>query len=138
MAGRPTKLTKETHSAIVEAIELGVTYKDAVGAAGINYQTFLNWLETGERVRNKELRNTKANRIFLEFLESVERAKHTAFSEYTKTIHKAAKGGDWRAAESFLKRRDPENWGDSSKTDITSKGEKIESIIRVGVDPDKL
>ncbi len=126
---RPTKLTPEVHKEIVNAISIGATYKNAVGAAGIDYVTFLNWLEKGKKVQNGELRNTKANKMFLKFFKSVEKAKHKAFLGYTKTIAKAANSGDWRAAESFLKRRDPENWGDKSKTDITSGGEKIQLTV---------
>ncbi len=127
MAGRPTKLTKEVHNTITEAIALGVTYKNAVGAAGISYQCFLDWLERGKKTQKGELNRTKANKIYLEFFESVERSKHKAFSEYTKTIHKAAKEGDWRAAESFLKRRDPDNWGDRQENTI--KTDTIEVSI---------
>ena len=122
MAGRPTKLTPEVHNAIVNDIELGVIYKDAVGAAGVSYPTFLSWLERGKAVRDGELRKTKSNKPFLEFLNSVERAKHTAFAMYAKEIQKASKK-DWRAAESFLKRRDPENWGDKQENTDTHKGE---------------
>ncbi len=126
---RPTKLTPEVHNEIVNAIAIGATYKNAVGAAGIDYQTFLNWLEIGRKVQDGELSKTKKRKIYFEFFVSVEKAKHKAFLGYTKTIAKAANSGDWRAAESFLKRRDPENWGDKSKTDITSGGEKIQLTV---------
>ena len=120
---RPTKLTPAVHKEIVDAIAIGATYKNAVGAAGISYVTFLDWLERGRKIQDGETRKSKSNTKYLEFLKSVEKAKHTAFLRYTSTIAKAANSGDWRAAESFLKRRDPENWGD--KKDITSGGERI-------------
>jgi len=129
---RPTKLTPEVHKEIVNAISIGATYKNAVGAAGISYVTFLTWLEIGKKTQEGELKKTKTNKKYLEFFKSVEKAKHTAFLRYTKTIAKAANSGNWRAAESFLKRRDPENWGDKSKTDITSGGEKI--IVTINSD----
>jgi hypothetical protein len=135
---RPTKLTPETQKAIVDALSIGATRKSAVLAAGISYKTFLNWLDIGRMVRDGELRKTKTRNQFLQFLQSVEKSEHEAFVNYTKTIASAAAKGDWRAAESFLKRRDPDNWGDRQKTDITSGGEKIDAIVKVGINPDKI
>jgi len=118
MTGRPTKLTEEIIEQITTDISVGVVWKNAVGAAGISYQTFLSWLERGEAVSDGKLRKTKSNKLFLDFFERVEKSKHQAFVKHAKTIANAAAKGDWRASESFLKRRDPENWGDKQKHEI--------------------
>ena len=117
---RPTKLNDDTHKAIVDAIKIGATYKDAAGAAGVDYTTFLNWMARGGKAKSGK---------FFEFFNAVGRAKSQAILNYTTTIATAAAKGEWRAALEYLKRRDPDNWGDRSKTDITSGGEKI--IVRV-------
>ena len=114
---RPSKLTNDTQKLICEAIEDGATYKDAAAIAGVDYSTFNLWMKTG---RNAERKNK-----YSKFLEAVEYSNAKCRVSMAAVIRSEAKAGDWRAAESFLKRRDPENWGDKSKTDITSGGEKI-------------
>lgn len=111
---RPTKLTPETHKAITEALAIGATYRDAAEAAGVDYTTFNNWMQAGEKSKGGQ---------FFKFFHAVRRAEAEARLKYTKTIARAAADGDWRAAEAFLKRRDRANWGDN--VDLTSGGDKI-------------
>ena len=121
--GRPTKLHKDIGDAIISNLSIGATYKDAAESAGITYNTFLNWLDKGDKAKSG---------IYYDFFGDVMQAQAEARLKYTKTIASAAAKGDWRAAESFLKRRDPENWGDKQGIDIKSDGEKI------GLSDDKL
>jgi len=111
MAGRPTKLTKETTKLICEAVEEGATYKDAAAFAGISLSIFSEWMSNG--------RNSTRKNKFTEFLGAVEEANARCRVAMAAVITNAGKSGDWRAAESFLKRRDPEAWGDKQevKTD---------------------
>ena len=111
---RPTKLTPETSKAIVDALAVGATYRDAAESAGVAYQTFLNWMQAGEAAKRG---------IYFEFFDQVRRAEAAARLNFTKVITKAAADGDWRAAEAFLKRRDRATWGDN--VDLTSGGEKL-------------
>jgi hypothetical protein len=111
---RPTKLTPETSQAILDALAIGATYKDAAEAAGVAYDTFNNWMQMGESAKSGQ---------FFEFFQSVRQAQADARLKYLSTIAKAAKDGDWRAALEYLKRRDRANWGDN--LDLTSKGEEI-------------
>lgn len=117
---RPDKLTPEAHKAIIDALSIGCTRKDSAESAGISYVTFLNWLETGQA--------SKRGRFF-EFLNAVTIAEAEARKKYTSTIARAAADGDWRAAETFLKRRDPENWGDRSKVDLNVSESDITAAI---------
>ncbi len=114
--GRPTKLHDDISAAIVKNLSLGVTYKDAAEAASITYHTFLNWLERGEKAKSGK---------FCDFFNAVTIAQAEARVKYTKTIANAAAKGDWRAAESFLKRRDPDNWGDRQEVKNETKGEVV-------------
>jgi hypothetical protein len=111
---RPTKLTPEVHKAVVDALEIGATRVDAAGAAGIDYTTFLNWMERGEK---------DGKGIFFKFFKASALAEYRARLKYLKVIQKAADDGDWRAALEYLKRRDRQNWGDV--VDVTTGGEKI-------------
>jgi hypothetical protein len=109
---RPTKLTDETAKAIIEALQIGATYADAAGAAGIEYRTFRNWMQRGETVGRGK---------FFQFFHAVERAGAVARVAFTRVIYTSAVSEkDWRAAMEYLKRRDRETWGDS--VDVTTKG----------------
>lgn len=124
---RPTKLNEETTNAIIRALSIGATYKDAAQAAGIRYETFNNWMKAGEEAKRGQ---------FYDFYELVRRTEAQTRNNFVSVIAEAARSGDWRAAVEYLKRRDRENWGDN--VDLTSKNEKVETIINVGVDIDKL
>jgi len=115
---RPTKLTPETQDAIIKALSIGATYKDAAEAAGVAYNTFNEWMKAGEKQKRGQFR---------EFNELVKRTEAQARNNYLATIAKAANTGDWRAALEYLKRRDRANWGDS--VDLTSKNEKLEAKV---------
>lgn len=108
--GRPTKFSFEIQEAIVKSLKIGATRKDAAGAVGIDYQTFLNWLERGKNARHG---------IFFDFFVSVSRAESQARLSYLNVIASAANDGDWHAALEYLKRRDRENWGDN--VNVTQK-----------------
>lgn len=120
---RPDKLTPEAHAAIIKALAIGCTRKDAAESAGIDYRTFLRWLESGAAAKRGK---------FSQFCRAVTKAEAEARSKYTATIAQAAAAGDWRAAETFLKRRDPENWGD--KQQVEHGGEV--RLIKVTVNDD--
>lgn len=117
MTGRPTKLTQETHDAIVRDIGNGVTFVDAAGAAGIDYATFNNWMKRGEVAKSG---------IYFEFFHACKIAQAQARKKFTLVIAKASADGDWRAALEYLKRHDPENWGD--RQDVNLKAESSITI----------
>jgi predicted transcriptional regulator len=109
--GRPSKLHPEITAAIIQSLKIGATYRDAAEAAGIAYQTFLNWMAKGESAKSGN---------FKEFFDQVRRAESRARLNFTAVIAKSANDGDWRAALEFLKRRDRANWGDYSRQDIAN------------------
>jgi hypothetical protein len=115
---RPTKLTPETSKAILDALAYGATYKDAAEAAGVDYDTFNNWMKRGREAKSGE---------FFEFFGSVRQTEAAARLKYLSTIAKAAMDGDWRAALEYLKRRDRSSWGDN--VDVTSGGEKVKGYV---------
>jgi transposase-like protein len=114
---RPTKLTEQTQDAIIKALSIGATYKDAAEAAGVDYVTFNNWMIQGEKAKSGK---------FFEFFYAVKQTEAEARMYYLSVIAKAAPR-DWRAALEFLKRRDRANWGDN--VDVTTGGEKLRVVI---------
>lgn len=93
---RPTKRTPENEKKICDLLRAGNTRKCAVEASGIDYQTFSNWIHANSG-----------------FSAAVSRAESEAEALHVTTIMKAAREGDWRASESWLKRRRRTEWGDS-------------------------
>jgi hypothetical protein len=119
---RPTKLNPDTHKAIVDALAIGATRKDAAHAAGVDYTTFLNWMKQGEDATRG---------AFFKFFHDVTKAEADVRLKFTATFAKAAQGGDWRAAERYLRMRDPENW--IERQEITGKDG---DVIRVTIADD--
>lgn len=125
--GRPSKLTPEAQAAIVDAVLHGCTYSDAAEAAGVDYQTFNNWMLTGK--------DKKSGKYF-EFFEAVNKANAECAKNFTRVIQSAAAKGDWKAALEWLKRRRRPEWGDN--VDVTSGNERIEFVIKPASVPDSV
>ena len=123
---RPSKFTPEVTETIIKALQIGATYKDAAEAAGVDYDTYNEWIKAGKAAKSGK---------FFEFSELVKRTEAQARLNYLSTIAQAAAKGDWKAAEAFLKRRDRANWGDV--VDVTSGGQALTiKIIKASDDTD--
>ena len=123
---RPSKFTPEVTETIIKALQIGATYKDAAEAAGVDYDTYNEWIKAGKAAKSGK---------FYEFSELVKRTEAQARLNYLSTIAQAAAKGDWKAAEAFLKRRDRANWGDV--VDVTSGGQALTiKIIKASDDTD--
>ena len=110
---RPSKFIPEVTETIIKALQIGATYKDAAEAAGVDYDTFNEWIKAGREGKCK----------LSEFAEAVQQTEAQARLNYLTTIAQAASKGDWKAAEAYLKRRDRANWGDN--VDVTSGGNAL-------------
>ena len=115
---RPSKFTPEVTETIIKALQIGATYKDAAEAAGVDYDTYNEWIKAGKAAKSGR---------FFEFSEAVRKSEAQARLNYLSTIAQAAAKGDWKAAEAFLKRRDRANWGDV--VDLTSGGKSWLEIV---------
>lgn len=111
---RPSKLTPETQSTIVDAILHGATYKDAAEAAGVSYDTFNEWYKAGREAGKGK---------FFEFSEAVSKANAECAVNFTRIIQSNAAKGDWKAALEWLKRRRRAEWGDN--IDLTTQGKSL-------------
>ena len=123
---RPSKFTSEVTETIIKALQIGATYKDAAEAAGVDYDTYNEWIKAGKAAKSGR---------FYEFSEAVRKSEAQARLNYLSTIAQAAAKGDWKAAEAFLKRRDRANWGDV--VDVTSGGQAITLVVKYADDNDK-
>lgn len=137
--GRPTRLNQGLIDRIADLARDGATYKDAAAAVGVPRATFFSWKARGERAR-QEAEATGAvpqgERIYVDFLDSLEGARGEALASVATELHRLALGqsvaeievvydeetGDEearvlrfappheRAMEFFLERLDPKNW----------------------------
>ena len=122
---RPTKLTPETSEAILTALSIGATYKDAAEAAGVWYETFNDWMKRGE---------AESSGKFYQFYQSVRQTEAQARLMYLGVLENAASNGEWRAALEYLKRRDRSNWGDN--VDVTTGGKPLNWKEFINGNPD--
>lgn len=112
---RTSKLTPELQAQIVKDVSLGVTFRDAALAAGVEEATFYNWMKWGKEQKKG---------LYFEFFKSVRSAESVARKNFTLVITKAAQDNDWRAALEYLKRHDRTTWGDN--VDVTAQNTDAE------------
>ncbi len=124
---RPSKLTEATHAVIVDAILHGATYKDAAEAAGVEYNTFNEWMKKGADAKTGAYR---------EFNEAVGVANAQCAVNFTRVIQSAAAKGDAKFALEWLKRRRRAEWGDN--VDVTTLGKSLnwKDFINADTAPD--
>jgi hypothetical protein len=112
--GRWTKRSPEVEAGILQALRDGCTQKDACESNGVTWETMNRW-----RLDDPEFRL------------AVSRAEaEVARAMAARLRVEATKAdGDWRAAESWLKRRRREDW--SERQEITgAAGGGLEIVVR--------
>lgn len=79
MVARPTKLNKTVQNKIIKVLRTGVSINDACAYVGIDETTFYGWMRRGEAGEQE----------FLQFFQSVNRARNAAKVKATNTLHAA-------------------------------------------------
>jgi transposase len=124
--GRPKSMTEETQEKILGSIRLGLSVKDAMKIQGLSERSFYNWIKRGsdefERLeRDSDAIPNPSEVEFLQFFQSVERAKSEAAGLHVATVANAAKRGDWRASAWWLERQRPDEFGKDAPTFIANQ-----------------
>jgi hypothetical protein len=109
--GRPSKLTPERISRLIEAIRAGHTREGAATLAGISKSTFNGWLASAKE--------PGADQEFLLFLDAVKSAEVEAEDALLAIIRSAAPK-QWQASAWLLERRYPDRWGRRVKAEIAA------------------
>ena len=99
---QPYKRTPLAAKRILLALKKGATRTAAAAKGGVSLDTFKRWCEEDA-----------------EFAESVVAAEGEAEASMSEVLFTAAKKGEWRASESWLKRRRSREWGDRQETTIS-------------------
>ena len=109
--GRPTKRSPEREQAILNALRLGNTRRNAAAYAEISDDTLARWQEADA-----------------EFRGAVTKAESDAEARFLGVIAKAAHEGTWTAAAWWLERRRHEDYRKREGVEITGRdGGPIES-----------
>lgn len=121
---RTRMLDKKLLKEIVKGVERTSTVELACAIANISEAAFYKWQARGrelvEALENGDQIET-ADEIYVEFVESIERARYMSCLPAVDTIQKAIKMGDVKAAEKFLSRRMPGQFGDYERKEVTIK-----------------
>src|SRR5690349_24820225 len=86
--GRPPKLTPTVHTAIVQAITVGVPLVEAAALAGIAKSTVWQWLQRGE---GRTRRGAQAR--YVDFVDAVTRARAIDEARRIARLEQAGRGG---------------------------------------------
>ena len=121
--GRPSKLDdQERIDDLVKWLKLGYYIEDACTMAGIGKSTYYNWIAKAEANEGPK---------YLEFMDSVKKARAEAEGAHIMNIRKAADNGVWQASAWFLERSHPTKWGKKNPDLITEDSdEPIEFQIK--------
>lgn len=111
--GRPTKLTPEAQTKIVEALTLGNYRSTAARFAGVSYSAFQEWMRRGEKARRGPYRT------FFNAIRAIE--TQTEVTVVGDLMVKAKK--DPKLAKWWLAHRHPKRWGDNrpQRVELTGK-----------------
>ena len=110
---------------LINLIVLGVPISKAVGMVNLAESTFYHWMSRGmtERDRLATIPGAKPKpeeKIYLDFLESLTRARNEAIAKKVAVISSAASQGDWKASAWWLERQVPEEFGRIDKQEVLS------------------
>lgn len=106
-----TKYTPQRAKRVLMALRAGNTRRASAAAGGITDMTFRRWL------RDKP-----------QFAAEVYQAEAAAERLHTNTIQAAAASGDIRAAEFWLERRRPTEWGRVDRVELLMRDQAAEFV----------
>ena len=112
LGGRPTKLTPEVQTVIVNAILAGNYMDVAAASAGVSKTTLMLWLRNGARAEGG---------IQKEFSHACEKALAEAEVRDVAMIARAGMT-EWQAIAWRLERRHPDRWGRKERHEVTGAG----------------
>ena len=116
--GRKTKLTPELLDRLSQALSAGNYVETACAYAGISQSVYYAWVT--------EAKKPNAKKIYMEFMDTIERAKSVAEIRNLQIVQSAAQGDvnagkdpEWRAATWFLERAYPRKWGRHERVELS-------------------
>lgn len=111
-SGRPSKLTPETRSNLLEALRRGSHLETACQATGVSYFTIREWVRRGEG-RHSRASTPEYEKFAAEIKQAIADAEIVLVSKV-----RAAADRDWKAAAWILSHRYSERWSDRHRVSI--------------------
>lgn len=102
---------------VIELIKGGMTPSRAGEVAEVSKNTVGVWIRRGLREQKRiedGLEPTPSEKIYLDFTLGALKAESEAQAGLVLSWFKEARQGDWKAAERFLAKRWPTEWGDNN------------------------
>jgi hypothetical protein len=121
---------------IIELMKGGLTPSRAAEVAEISKETVTNWLKRGlseQRRIEQGVPPNPAEKIYMDFALGALKAESEAQSGLVLAWFREARQGDWKAAERFLAKRWPQEWGDNNtvKLEVSSLGMQADSTKHI-------
>ena len=110
---------------VIDLIRGGMTQQRAAEAVGLSKSAVSNWVRRGLDEQSAVERGDKPNpkeKIYMEFVQGMVKAESESQAALVLAWFKEARAGDWKAAERFLARRWPQEWGDSNTVKVEVSG----------------
>ena len=116
---KPTAISKSKMERIANLVRAGNYVKPSVLACGVNYSTFLSYMQKGK----------KGIRPYDEYYEMLQVAKAGAEIDMSSRIDESAKNGNVGADMWKLQRMFPNRWGNAQRQEIkVDNTQKIEIV----------
>lgn len=110
---------------IVDLIRAGMRPSMAAQAAGIAKSTISGWIKRGSEEQWRIEQGEEASDLekpYLEFVQNMMKAEAEAQAGLVVSWFREARQGDWKAAQAFLAKRWPDEWGDSNTMKVEVSG----------------
>lgn len=129
-------------STIIELMKGGMTPTRAAEVAEVSRNTVGNWIKRGltEQRRIEEGGEPDPDeKIYMDFALGALKAESEAQAGLVLAWFREARQGDWKAAERFLAKRWPQEWGDNNtvKLEVSALGIQSDTPQHVSLEDDE-
>lgn len=117
-------------STIIELMKGGLTPTRAAEVAEVSKNTVTNWLKRGLLEQRRIEEGGEPNpeeKIYMDFALGALKAESEAQAGLVLAWFREARQGDWKAAERFLAKRFPQEWGDNNTVKLEVNAMSISS-----------
>ena len=126
-SGAPTKLTPQLFDQLRDVLQLCVTWKTAALYCGVHHQTLQQW-----RKKGKDDLEAGVESLYAALVEMIEETKAEAqVGMASVVINAAARPDGEKAAIEILKRRFPDDWSETRRSDYNPGGGPL--VIQIGL-----
>lgn len=127
--GRPSKLTDELTDQLAAIFREGQTsIESACALVGITGRTFHKWMKRGQ----------EDDPEYVQFVQTIEKARAQAVQGYLGVIKNAADSGTWQAAAWWLERVLPAQYGRKTTVETISTDAFMAKVAELEAELDEL